>query len=1601
MVEVVFILSRHSCLKQVAKFAFKTEVKMDGEEKQPSSAAGGQSPNNDILSGTILENAPESVKRVRRPDKPIYVPKPRAESSLDSVKSIQNRPGVPRASSLEPKSVSKLPEVNKSSRVSRNLNQQPKSTCDHNYNAAEKRLHSDSLPGQEDHPAKEAISSPQRLSVSSQGSSRSKDEEKSKQSKTLAQVDVGQKASTMNKSTRSASVSDPTKSFPKKQTDLNQSSGRSKDLTAFDKKSLGSNTSAMPVEDCDGKSRALQSPTKGKKLFEGKEEQRLHSDSLSGQENHTARENLQRSPFSRDEKSKLPGRLAQCRDGVGYKTSTSNKSTRSTSVSGPTKSFPKKQVELNRSSGTGKMMTAYDKESSRLNSSAMPVEDRDAKSSALKSPTKLSNENNSVNSTNVISGIPKDLMKMSFKMHPVGNKEEENKQNVVKSVAEKQVPTKLKGKGRGSCRTFVESNAPRDTLNFVDKPKSETQSKCNKQFSSDIIIEKKGNSEVAERRICSGYDESLQAKKVLDQRQIATDIGFKKIEVNPPQQILDWNSQVEAQEIFEASQNVEKNPRRRRCSSNEKRKNSSRISGTISRVVSQEKRGQSSAADTESLPKASGIIRIVSTSDSGTRSRDFEEFKEKRNLYEPGRPLCIVTPESRDTGQHVNSVENHHRHSVENQHMSYPFGHAYPLDQSALQPNMQQTQHSLFPHDLHEYSDAGESYRTPLSPFGFGHAQQTGFAVLPQMGNSVGIPVPYHQPGMRTMVPEFYVRKKKTATEKNVHEAMLLEMELKKLLGQASYMIDASKLNQLRFKIQLRYEYIVLNDMEFCTKHNVEQMLWKAVFYHVIEWYRQHLGDINTDKEAIRRGYISLLEEGTVFYENLLEKLQEAYEFHLDSFCDCEAVRPTSLPRTVKLALISAQKMTICLGDLARYHEMINEGTNYGKARSWYYKAQKLAPTNGRPYNQLAVLAVFNRRKFDAVFYYMRSLAASNPFQTAKEGLISIFEDVFKKYKETYKVQPEKTPSRQKHRVDTHSRVETWYSVDGHVAYRSGVILDDTESDVGDRNLSALELNKLFSLSFLHVHGKLFSRVGLESFTETCQKMVRQFRHLLHAHPMTLSCHRLLQIITINMYAIENPGRKDCEAFSESSCESSCRRLALDVSIEMFRLMLERCNDVFQQRLTDSHHELPIIRDDVQHILPAIKIWCDWLMSHKDVWSPLPSLTDFGIGAEERYVWIELATFLNLIARIKDKCNFVLHDKKAEGFVPVVLPENHTLSGFVPLVPVLMDCAYVDSRIDKDLARNACRLRKIRLCGEFLSGISPPVLGWDRIKQGYCPMVTRVVDDHEQGRIRLSVEKEQPEVISDTFEAAVIVYDDSSIELTSYNQRLRTMKHNLEREKADQDRQALQSEAVLHEASQSPMHYSKVRPRWLVLDTNCFIDYLPKIETIVTSQKYNLAIPLVVVNELDGLSKGMSRRHVPPAPSSEIWSANVRHSSKCGEDASHALHFLRDRCEERDPRVYALTSKGNLIHKFDFRCETDANENSEKNDDIILSCALRLAERNRVQDNHSKTPKKGDVVELSWDVVLLTDDRHLRIKALSTDFPVVSITEFMERMKVL
>ncbi|KAL3418918.1 telomerase-binding protein EST1A protein [Phlyctema vagabunda] len=99
-----------------------------------------------------------------------------------------------------------------------------------------------------------------------------------------------------------------------------------------------------------------------------------------------------------------------------------------------------------------------------------------------------------------------------------------------------------------------------------------------------------------------------------------------------------------------------------------------------------------------------------------------------------------------------------------------------------------------------------------------------------------------------------------------------------------------------------------------------------------------------------------------------------------------------------------------CLGDLGRYRMAIEDDDIKdrevwtGVARHWYSKASDKAPTTGRLYHHLAILARPNA--LQQLFYYSKSLCVVVPFTSARESILTIFEPVMSADNTQYRLPP-------------------------------------------------------------------------------------------------------------------------------------------------------------------------------------------------------------------------------------------------------------------------------------------------------------------------------------------------------------------------------------------------------------------------------------------------------------------------------------------------------------------------------------------------------------------------------------------------------------------
>ncbi|GLV32356.1 Smg6 [Carabus blaptoides fortunei] len=795
-------------------------------------------------------------------------------------------------------------------------------------------------------------------------------------------------------------------------------------------------------------------------------------------------------------------------------------------------------------------------------------------------------------------------------------------------------------------------------------------------------------------------------------------------------------------------------------------------------------------------------------------------------------------------------------------------------------------------------------------------------------------------------------------------------------------------------------EYLLVKDIKFCQTENVENHYWKLLYYNIIEIMRKSITADAENKEQYKSIILSLIDEGTKYFERLLEVLEDTYKFKLDTYLGVNKLPPSKGLGFIGLALVSAQKMFLFLGDLARYKEQVNETSNYGRCRQWYIKAHEINPKNGRPYNQLALLAVYARRKLDAVYYYMRSLMSSNPVQSAKESLISLFDENRKKYEqgerkrreEKAKLQMKEKESAQN--IPSSLRREIWVHPEGGrrlhrtTSAAQETVLDSEEEDL--YTLSSVEVNKRFITSYLHVHGKLITKIGMETFQHAALQMLREFRVLLQQSPVPLTSNRFLHLLALNMFAIDSTQLKVPEL--EPGCRSEVQERALVVSLQMFNVILERSLDLLQDHVRQQERQQPVqLCQDLQIILPAVKVWCDWMLCHSSVWNPPPSCSDYRIGPSSD-TWGRLATLMNLLEKLQYQ-KPPLETSSSNGNEVVRLPEDATMCGFTPLMYNIQEAVYVREQVDLECAQMCVRIGKILFFGTvFLCGLEPPVLKLQKYEtySEYISVVRTSSRDSPSSPVEICHEHLLLENFSGDEEEvaqATAPADNTSGEIRTLLDR----KVELEKRHRTQELHRQHVQAILQQSVVSVE--IEVRPRYLVPDTNCFIDYLERLQTLARThgpQPFTLMVPLTVLGELEGLARGGKS----PAPAPRL-TLDPEHMLRVAEAARKALEFLH--C--RNPAVKCLTTRGTVLASSTFTSEDEdkSQDVGPRNDDRILATCLSLC-RN-VKDQHAETSElqvPGGPRRIYREVVLLTEDRNLRVKALARDVPVRELPDFLQ-----
>lgn len=93
-----------------------------------------------------------------------------------------------------------------------------------------------------------------------------------------------------------------------------------------------------------------------------------------------------------------------------------------------------------------------------------------------------------------------------------------------------------------------------------------------------------------------------------------------------------------------------------------------------------------------------------------------------------------------------------------------------------------------------------------------------------------------------------------------------------------------------RQTIKMLSENCIRKEMKLCRKENVEQHIWKILYYNLIEFFKVLITDSKLEQrsEYFQKKSIEIIEDGLTFYNRMLDVLQNTYDFKLSELLETD-----------------------------------------------------------------------------------------------------------------------------------------------------------------------------------------------------------------------------------------------------------------------------------------------------------------------------------------------------------------------------------------------------------------------------------------------------------------------------------------------------------------------------------------------------------------------------------------------------------------------------------------------------------------------------------------------------------------------------------------
>ncbi|XP_037955680.1 telomerase-binding protein EST1A-like [Teleopsis dalmanni] len=649
------------------------------------------------------------------------------------------------------------------------------------------------------------------------------------------------------------------------------------------------------------------------------------------------------------------------------------------------------------------------------------------------------------------------------------------------------------------------------------------------------------------------------------------------------------------------------------------------------------------------------------------------------------------------------------------------------------------------------------------------------------------------------------------------------------------------------------------------------------------------------------------------------------------------------------IAIVTLQKILIFMGDLSRYRTKQLQSNDFSEAHKYYYEAFTLIPTNGVPFNKLGVLCIQTRNKFDAIYFQMRGLMAINSVYIAKERLTIIYDEIRKKYEET---ELSSSPIHQyKENTMPTNRKEIWVYPNGVRRLHRAIISKTSKVTLSQENrlniLSTEELLRRFLSTFIYINGKFYNGVDMDSIEAFERKLLVQLSILLKRSPLVISRSKLLKVVALNIFVIEHNKNK-------KAAGREIRYHAFNFANQIFGSIVNRANQLLIDYIETGQAFEKNNFTDLNTLLQYIKIYTDWMSLNIDLWEPIRN-ENIVIDS-----WFELESLFKTLYHLQ-KHEMTKHENVVVE--EVILDENNFLVGYIPIGSKQTQYYKVN-----DTPQETQFYARIMIISQFRSIFEkhdnllklPEDLSFDTEAD---------IDDAAELGFKSLSSDEDDATDSDNNENVGINISKQTEHMTRLT-KLDTKKNG------HVQNGCKNLDELLNFVNKT--YIIEVRPKFLLLDTNCFIDCLKDFVTLISNHnRFILIVPLTVIKELDGLSKGIKREM-----DKNIKRDRLQHYDDVTTAAKKSLEFLKaPKCN-----VKFVTTKGSFIHSSLFGL---VEEENISNDDKILASALSLCKNMSIE----KTKRNNSLIRT--ELVVITTDRNLRVKALARNLAVSGLSEFL------